>query len=140
MVYIDTRVIVAYYCPEELSQKAEDFLLAHADPAISNLTEVEVFSAVSRKVREGGLDKKTARRIMAEFLKHVDGGFYTNLLLGAHHFRLARDWIGLFNTGMRSLDALHLAVASMQECPLATADRGLAESAKILGLEVEVVG
>jgi len=140
MVYIDTSVIVAYYCPEELSQKAEDFLLAHANPAISNLTELEVFSAISRKVREGRLDKKTARRILAKFMEHVDGRFYTNLLLGPHHFRLARDWIGSFNTGMRSLDALHLAVASTQECPLVTADRGLAESAEILGLEVEVLG
>ena len=140
MVYIDTSVIVAYYYPEALSQKAEEFLLSHANPAISNLTEVEVFSAISRKTREGGLEKRTARRILAKFMEHVDGRFYMKLWLGPHHFRLARDWMGLFNTGMRSLDALHLAVASTQGCPLVTADRGLAESAEILGLEVVVLG
>jgi uncharacterized protein len=139
MFYIDTSVIVAYYCPEALSQKAEDFLMAHANPVISHLIEVEMFSAVSRKIREGGLDKRTARRILAKFMEHVDGRFYTNLLLGPHHFRLARDWIALFNTGMRSLDALHLAVASIQGCSLVTADRDLAESAEIIGLEVEVL-
>jgi uncharacterized protein len=137
VVYIDTSVLVAYYCPEPLSQKAEDFLQTHANPAISDLTGVEVFSAISRKIREGGLDKRTARRILAKFMEHVDGRFYKNLSLGPHHFRLAKDWIGLFNTGMRSVDAFHLAVASIQGCPLVTSDRDLAGSAETFGLEVE---
>jgi len=139
MVYVDTSIIVPYYCPEELSGKAEDFLLAEVRPAISSLTEVEVFSAVSRKVREGGLNKKTGRRILAKFLEHVDRNFYTNLAVVPYHFRLARDWIGLLNIGLRSLDALHLAIASTEGLRLVTADRGLAESATTLGLEVQVL-
>ncbi|NWF56378.1 MAG: PIN domain-containing protein [Syntrophaceae bacterium] len=43
MVYVDTSVIVAYYCPEPLSEAAEAFLTAHSRPAISSLTELEFF-------------------------------------------------------------------------------------------------
>jgi uncharacterized protein len=57
MLYLDTSVIVAYYCPEPLSEKAEALITAHAQPALSTLTEVEVFSAISRKIREGSISR-----------------------------------------------------------------------------------
>jgi uncharacterized protein len=52
-----------------------------------------------------------------------------------HHYRLARDWIGLFKTGLKTLDALHLAIASAEELTLVTAYKGLSESAKALGAD-----
>jgi predicted nucleic acid-binding protein len=103
MVYIDTSVLVAYYSPEPLSEKAEAFLTGHERVAISNLTELELFSALSRKVREDGLDKSDAGKVAARFLSHVDGGFFEYLTVEPQHFRLARDWVGLFNSGLRSL-------------------------------------
>ncbi len=136
MFYIDTSVIVAYYYPEPLSEKAEVFLMAHLHPAISTLTEVEMFSALSRKIREGELYRKDAARIVAKFLSHVDGHFYTHLFVEPHHYRLARDWIGLFNTNLKTLDALHLAIAHGEGLTFVTADQGLAESAKVLALDV----
>jgi hypothetical protein len=139
MFYIDTSVIVAYYYPEPLSEKAEAFLMTHASPAISTLTEVEVFSALSRKIREGGLSRKDAGCIIAKFLSHVDGHYYTHLLLEPHHYRLARDWIGLFQTNLKTLDALHLAIAHAEGLTFVTADQGLAESAKALALDVMVL-
>ena len=139
MFYIDTSVIVAYYYPEPLSEKAEAFLMAHLRPAISTLTEVEMFSALSRKIREGELSRKDAAKIVAKFLSHVDSHFYTHLLLEPHHYRLARDWIGLFNTNLKTLDALHLAIAQGEGLTFVTADQGLAESAKVLDLDVVVL-
>jgi predicted nucleic acid-binding protein len=139
MVYADTSIVVAYYCPEEISEKAEKFLQEQATPAISSLTEIEMFSAVSRKVREGGLDRKAAKRILAKFLEHLEGQLFKNLPVQSHHFRLARDWIGLLNTRVKSLDALHLAIASAEGLMLVTADRGLAESAKTLGVEYTIL-
>ena len=50
MVYVDTSVLVAYYSPEKLSERAEEFLIGQDRVAISNLTELELFSALSRKV------------------------------------------------------------------------------------------
>jgi hypothetical protein len=136
MFYIDTSVIVAYYYPEPLSEKAEAFLMTHIRPAISILTEVEMFSALSRKIREGGLSRRDAGRIIGKFLSHVDGHFYTHLFIESHHYRLARDWIGLFNTNLKALDALHLATAHVEGLTFVTADQELAESARVLALDV----
>ena len=47
MYYIDTSVLVAYYCPEALSEQVQDFLSEQVKPAISTLTEVELFSAIA---------------------------------------------------------------------------------------------
>ena len=136
MFYIDTSVIVAYYCPEPLSEKAESFLMAHLRPAISTLTEVEMVSALSRKIREGGLSRKDAGGIIAKFLSHVDGHFYIHLSVDPHHYRLARDWIGLFNTNLKTLDALHLAITHVESLTFVTADQRLTESARSLRLDV----
>jgi len=136
MFYVDTSLLAAYYCPEALSEKAEIFLTTHSPLFISTLTEMEMFSAMSRKVRGKELNRATARRILAKFLSHLDGRFYTCFSVETQHIRLARDWIGQFNTSLKSLDALHVAVASLEGLKLVTADRDLAESAKILGMDV----
>lgn len=134
-VYIDTSVLVAYYCPEPLSRRVEEFITVQIKPAISALTEVELFSALSRNVREGGLDRKDASRIASKFISHVDNFMYTVMSLEDHHYRLARDWIGLFKLPLKSLDALHLAIASSESLTIVTADRNLSHSAKALGIE-----
>jgi predicted nucleic acid-binding protein len=132
--YVDTSVLAAYYCPEPLSYRAEKFLTTHRQPGISALTEVELFSAVSRKVREGGMSKRDANRIVTTFVSHTDNRLYTYIPVQQHHYRLARDWIGLFELGLKSLDALHLAIASSEGLTVVSADRNLLKSAKALGL------
>ena len=139
MFYVDTSLLVAYYCPEPMSEKAEIFLTSHSPLIISTLTELEMFSAVSRKVRGRDLNRPAARRILAKFLSHLDGHFFACLSVATHHLRLARDWIGQFNTSLRSLDAVHLAIASLEGLTMITADRDLAVSAKILSLDVTLI-
>ena len=136
MFYLDTSVIVTYYCPEALSGKAEDFLTNHTRPAISSLSELEMFSAISRKIREGGLNRRAGSRIIANFLGHVEGHFFKYIPVESHHYRLAGDWMGLFTTKLKTLDALHLAIASSDGLTLVTADQELSESAKSLAMDV----
>lgn len=140
MVYVDTSVLVAYYCPEPLSGKAEAFLTAHMQPAISALTELELFSAISRKVRERAMDHRDAGRVIARFVAHLDNHYFTYLPVEAHHFRLARSWIGMFKVSLRSLDALHLAIASSEGFSIVTIDKSLSQSAKALGLNTTLLG
>jgi predicted nucleic acid-binding protein len=133
-VYIDTSVLVAYYCPETLSEKVEAFITAQRELAISAITEIEMFSALSRKVREKAMNRLDAGRVTTKFISHVDGQYFTYLPVEAHHFRLARDWIGMFKLNLRTLDALHLAIASSEGFSIVTTDRSLSKSAKGLGL------
>ncbi len=139
MVYVDTSVLVAYYCPEPLSEKAEASLTAQIQPAISSLTEIELFSAISRKVREKDIDHKDAGRVIARFVVHLDNHYYTYLPVEPNHFQLARSWIGMFKLSLRTLDALHLAIASSEGFKVVTADKNLSRSAKALGVNVQLL-
>ncbi len=132
MVYIDTSVLVAYYYPERLSERAEELLMSFVRPGISSLTEVEFFSAVSGKVRKKEINLKDAGRVTARFLAHIGADNYTYIPIEGHHYRLARDWIGMFKMGLRTLDAIHLAVASSEGLSILTSDQGLFKSAKAL--------
>ena len=135
MYYVDTSILAAYYCPEALSTKAETFLTSHLETSISLLTEVELYSALSRKIREGNLNRDAAARICDLFVSHRDASFYRRLEVASHHYVLARNWLGRFNTSLKSLDAIHLAIASSESLILVTADDGLSKSAEILGVE-----
>lgn len=135
MAYIDTSVLVAYYCPEPLSEKAEKILIGEVKPAISSLTEVEFVSALSGKVRNKEINRSDAGRMVARFLAHLNAGKYAYIRIETHHYRLARDWVGMFKAELRTLDAIHLAVASSEGLTLLTSDQGLFKSAKALAQE-----
>jgi len=129
MYYIDTSVLAAYYCPEPLSGQIQSFLREQSRPAISDLTEVELFSAIARKVRMGEISTSDGNRIISKFLSHMHGGLFTTVLVESHHWRIARGWIGLFATPLRTLDALHLAIASAGDFTLVTSDQRLFQAA-----------
>lgn len=127
-MYVDTSVLAAYYCPEQLSLKAEK-ILRHVRPAISDLTEVEFMSTISRKTRMGELTHGAARKITTLFLSQVQGGFFERFSITRVHYQKAMDWLRLGKIGLKTLDALHLAIASTEKVSLLTADKALARSA-----------
>ena len=132
MPYFDTSVVVAFYCPEPLSDKAERALRHAKTLIISPLVEVELASAVSRKVRERSVAVTDAARIIAEFKTHVDQGVFQMVSISSIHFSCAFHWLSSFITPLRTFDAIHCAVASQANETIITADAGLARSAKIL--------
>ena len=85
-------------------------------------------------MREGGLARKDAIRILAQFQGHVDGAWYTKLTLEPGHYRVAKDWLGQLQWPLRTLDALHLAMMSSAPAMLVTADVTLASVAESLGI------
>ena len=137
MYYIDTSVLAAYYCPEILSDRVQAFLSALVRPAISNLTDLELFSAVSKKARMGELSHADGNRILSKFQSHLTTDLFRVIPIEMQHWRIARGWLSLFNTSLRTLDALHLAVASNEQLILYTADHQLLDSANALGLPCE---
>ena len=139
MPYIDTSVLAAYYCPEPLSDKAEKVLRAGPDIFISDLTEVELASAVSRKVREKEIGASDANKIFNQFQYHVAQQLYHYLPIDSSHFQMAREWISGFTTPLRTLDGLHLALAASNNTALITADQQLAQSAEYFGINVQLL-
>ncbi|MBF0231986.1 MAG: type II toxin-antitoxin system VapC family toxin [Desulfamplus sp.] len=139
MLYIDTSVLVAFYYPELISDKVEDILIKTDRPAVSQLTEVELASAISRKIRERTLSKENGDKILSMFQTHIDQKAFTYLPIQSKHYAIAKKWISQFDTPLRTLDALHLAIAEKNKIPMLTADVKFANSAEKIGVDVVLV-
>jgi hypothetical protein len=139
LTYFDTSVLAAYYCPEPLSGLAQRALQEEHERAISWLVEAELVSAVARKVRAREMRPADGHRIIAVFQSHVEQGIYTRLALEGAHFAKAREWLATFTVPLHTLDALHLAVAAMQECGFVTADVALAKAGARIGVKARLI-
>ncbi len=128
--YIDTSVLGAYYCPEPLSAVAESALRRSKVPVISVLSEVELHSLIACKRRLKELDARQAIDIIELFDAHVAEGYYQRMALSTEHFIKARQLIASMVSSLRTLDALHLAVALCESLTLMTADQDLAKAAR----------
>jgi len=122
-----------------MSEQVQVFLRDQIKPAISFLTEVELFSAIARKVRMGDLSRKNGGRILAKFLSHLNSDLFSLTPVEPNHWQLPRGWLGLFDTSLRTLDALHLAIASAEEYELVTSDQHLIQAAKKLGVKIRTM-
>lgn len=136
MIYLDTSVIAPLYWREALSDAVEQLLLNEAEVGLSQLVEVELVSALSRRVRIREISQQDAIAIVERFQADLDSRFYTQIAVETVHYNLAREWISRFDTPLRTLDALHLTIAFQNNIQLVTADEALATSAEILGVEV----
>ena len=139
MIYLDTSVVAPFYWAEVLSDSVDELFRQETELCISQLVEVELCSALSRRVRMGEIERNDAQAIVDRFETDLDNGFYWQLTLEAVHYNIARDWIRRFDTPLRTLDALHLAIAASHDIPLVTADEGLVVSADLLGAEARIL-
>jgi predicted nucleic acid-binding protein len=138
-MYIDTSLVVPYYCPEALSATAERVLRGDPRPSVSDLVEVEFFSALARKVRLREMSAADATRTGEQFLGHLQGGLYARVAVERRHYETARRWLARWTSPLRALDALHLAVAEVEGLRLATADRELGQAARRVGVAATLV-
>lgn len=139
MAYFDTSVLVAYYVPELLSERAQQRLLAASDAVISELTHIEFVSALALRHRRAELALLDAQQIAALFGRHLAEGLYRSVPLSADVYRTAREYITRFDLPLKAPDALHVATAAVEDAVLITADRQLARNADALGVRVELL-
>lgn len=139
MYYLDTSALAAYYCPEPLSDKAEERILSDEMPAISWLTRLELVSAVSRKIREG-MAREDGQRIIRQFEQHLfQEKLYRLLEIEEHHYTMAAGWIAQCSTPLRTLDGLHLAASCTAHLTLLTADVKLTQAAQFFGIDAQLL-
>jgi uncharacterized protein len=140
MIYLDTSVVVAYYCPEAISSEVQSLLRSlKKKPALNFLTEVEFTSSISRKVRMNELGPIDANRILTKFTSHAEAGLYRIIPLEKAHYQLAKGWISLLSSPLRTLDALHLAIASSEELQMVTSDESFYKAARLLDLDAQLL-
>ncbi|HMB96732.1 MAG TPA: type II toxin-antitoxin system VapC family toxin [Tepidisphaeraceae bacterium] len=140
MIYIDTSVLAAIYIPERWSQAAENLLASQNVRVISNLVEVEMHSAVARRLRMREIKRDEASSIVRKFEADLESLIYQRLEIGEPDWAAAKKLLDRFDAPLRTLDALHLALALTNQLRLVTSDRRLAKSARSLKIDFQFLG
>jgi hypothetical protein len=90
----------------------EKLVISADRPCISSLTKVELASAISRKVREKNLSPDDGNKIFNQFQTHLKESFFRLISVDDRHYQTAKNWILQFAVPLKTLDAVHLAVAA----------------------------
>lgn len=136
--YVDTSALAKWYVNEPRSEDFVTFIQQQSSAAISRLTVLEFRCLLARRRRSQEIDRPLERRIFATFEKDIREGILFVHPLEDHHALAALDLIRrLKGHPLRTLDALHLAIALDSKCSnVATADRVFADAAATLGFEI----
>jgi len=136
--YLDTSALAKWYLNEPNSDTFEAFVRALPGAAISRLTTLEFRCLLTRRRRVGDITSAIERRVFSSFENDIRAGFLDVHPLEDHHVVAAAEVVNrLSRHALRSLDALHLAIAmELKAGTLATADRIMADTAAALGFKV----
>jgi predicted nucleic acid-binding protein len=139
-IYLDTSALLPYYREEKTSQAIQGILSSLNIPAgISDLTELEFASALSRWVRMKELNEAQANLVENAFNEDKRSNLFRRLSITAKHYRQAHQWISARKTALRTLDALHLACSFAAGLEIVTCDEVLVKSADVLGVPYRFV-
>jgi predicted nucleic acid-binding protein len=141
-IYIDTSALAKRYLREPGSDEFDDFLGHLLSVSISRLTVVELRCLLGRRRRNRDIDAGVERYAAAAFEDDIAQGFLEVHPLEDRHALGARDLlIRLATVPLRTLDALHLAIATaIGADAVATADDTFEAAAALLRLRVEWFG
>lgn len=140
MFYADTSVVMAALTVEAFSGRAQSWLeqRSRSGVAISPWVAAEFESALGLKQRTGHLDDAARAKASLAFEKVVaESVFVAGIVTG--DFAEARRFLRRAELGLRTPDALHLAIASRLGMTLGTLDRRLAAAGEALGVSVDLV-
>jgi predicted nucleic acid-binding protein len=134
-LYLDTSALLPYYRAEAHSAAVQRFFARQREPlGISPLTRVELASALSRWVRTAELAERDANRVENAFHEDLAARRFRVHAIPAEAYERAVHWLLARRTGLRTLDALHLACAEAAGASLVTLDDAFAGAARALGV------
>jgi len=136
-LYLDASALVKLFVPEPESDQLNRALAGRRDLIVSDLAITEIASAAARRMREGELTARDARRLHREILADLRRGH----LLGARStpavHREAERYLLQLRLRLRAADALHLSLAAAEEAQtVITFDDRLRAAAGEIGLAV----
>ena len=138
MIYLDTSFIAPLIIAESGSEQAENLISKSkpGDLATSLWTQVEFAGLLARKVLIGELTRQQAASVRNEFRTMLNETFRV-IVPTATDFDTARDYLEVPKTGLRSGDALHLAIAANRNVKkIWSLDQGFIKAGKLLNLPV----
>ena len=136
--YLDTSALLKAYVSEAGSDAFVSWMESEETPCISPLSVVEMRCAVARRARMGLISTRRGTSVLADFETERYAARYRELGWPDAVFESATGLLQHVSPiPLRTLDALHLAVARHFRCAgFATADRVQSEAAHRLGFTV----
>ena len=137
-VYLDTSALAKWYLNEIGSEHFVAYLQGLDLAVVSSLTRTEMRSLLARRRRMGEIDGALESLLFAAFLDDIAAGALSLVPVADAMFDEAAQLIARYpEHPLRTLDALHLAVARHAEVDaLASADGVMADAAQAMGLTV----
>jgi predicted nucleic acid-binding protein len=138
-LYVDTSALVKFYYPEQGSDGVEEALLGADRVYISQLTIVEMASALMQKIRTGDLTKRAETVIWTAFQDDMNAGNVELVHLHDRHYVKAADVIREYGKahGIKTLDALHLSIAhGLHAATFLCSDKVLVRIAAAMGIKI----
>lgn len=133
--YLDTSLLVSALTNEPRTTEMQVWLASQpaGQLAISDWVMTEFSGALSIKLRMGQLSEAQRADVLATFTQLVNESF---VVLPVSHtdFQDAARYADQYATGLRSADALHLAVAANHGIQIQSLDHGLVQAANALGV------
>ena len=135
-IYLDTSALLPYYREEAVSRRVQAFLNTLRPPVLlSDLTRVEIASAIARWVRMEEISEPQAALLENTFAQDAGAGLFVTRPLTTTQYQQAEKWLSARKTALRTLDALHVACCWSLRARLVTCDSIMHQAAVNLGLE-----
>lgn len=138
-LYIDTSALLKRYILEVGTSEINAFFPLNAPFAISRLTMLEARCALARRCRGGQISATLEERALQAIRLDIQDGTLILHQVTDRQLSTAFDLVEQFRPtiGLRSLDAIHLAIASESNVrAFVTADKTQADAARQLGFTV----
>jgi predicted nucleic acid-binding protein len=138
MRYADTCLLVSLFFRDAGTDAALRWLdAAGAEPImLSHWSLTEFSGAAAIKARTGSITSKLHREALAKF-RHFAANRLTLISPEPADFQMSAALLDRFEDGLRSGDALHLAICARHRATLCTADKKLADAAMAMNMKAE---
>lgn len=142
MIYLDTSALLKRYVPEANSDIFDSYFVGYAPFLISQLVLVEIRCALARKRRNREITAGREKAAMSKMRIDIQDGLLLISSVADTHFSEALHLMdALPKLPLRSLDAIHLAIANSHEAyEIATADSIFRQAAQALKIKVAYFG
>jgi predicted nucleic acid-binding protein len=142
LTYIDTSALTKWYLPEAGSEDFSEWMQRQEDTCISSLTVTEFRCLLARRHRMELLSALEVQQLYATFKQDIEDVHLIHYPVENQHVLNASLMIeSLPSAPLRTLDALHLTIAhTIPVSIIATADKVMEESARLLDFEVVFFG